>query len=474
MTVACGRTPYACALYLAKIIGAREFRRIGLLAALTHEKEQHKLTAPGGSKMEKIISIVLGGGKGQRLYPLTANRAKPAVPFGGKFRIVDIPISNCMHAGMRQIFVLTQFNSASLHKHLNNTYRFDTFTKGFVELLAAEQTLQSSDWYQGTADAVRKNLLHFEDHSPSYYAILSGDQLYRMDLRDMFEKHVASSADVTVASVPVTRDKATGLGILQTNADYRITRFIEKPPQSQDISAMAIPQKIREQEELESAGDLFLASMGIYFFTANALKKALDNTLTDFGAELIPALIESMKVTTYLFDGYWEDIGTIKSFYEANINLASINPSFNLYEENAPIFTHRRDLPPSKINYSTISQSLAAEGSIITNANIANSIVGIRTIIESGANLDGVVCMGADYYESTEDREANKGEPNIGIGQGCIIKKAIIDKNARIGDNCRIGIDPIPRRDGDFDTHSIRDGIIIIPKGTVLNPGTVI
>jgi glucose-1-phosphate adenylyltransferase len=424
--------------------------------------------------LEKIISIILGGGKGQRLYPLTANRSKPAVPFGGKFRIVDIPISNCMHAGMRKIFVLTQFNSASLHKHLNNTYRFDTFTGGFVELLAAEQTLHSSDWYQGTADAVRKNLLHFEDHSPIHYAILAGDQLYRMDLQDMFKKHVELDADVTVASTPVTRDKAIGLGILQADADYRIRRFIEKPPRSQDISALAIPQQIREREELESTGDLFLASMGIYFFTARALKDALSGTFTDFGSQIIPALIEHVKVMTYIFDGYWEDIGTIKNFYEANINLASINPSFNLYEENAPIYTHRRDLPPSKINYSAISQSLAAEGSIITNANIANSIVGIRTIIESGANLDGVVCMGADYYETAEDREAAKGQPNIGIGQGCIIKRAIIDKNARIGDNCRIGIDPIPRKDGDFDTYSIRDGIIVIPKGMVLNPGTVI
>ena len=443
-------------------------------AVLTGGRGRRRLFCPGGSKVEKIISIILGGGKGQRLYPLTANRAKPAVPFGGKFRIVDIPISNCMHGGMRKIFVLTQFNSASLHKHINNTYRFDTFTPGFVELLAAEQTLESSDWYQGTADAVRKNLLHFEDHSPTHYVILSGDQLYRMDLAEMYRTHVESGAEVTVASLPVTRDKATGLGILQADAGYRITKFIEKPPRSQDISALAIPPQIRAQQELDADGDLFLASMGIYVFTAGVLKKALDNALTDFGSEIIPALIDRVKVFTYVFDGYWEDIGTIKSFYEANINLASINPAFNLYEENAPIFTHRRDLPPSKINYSTISQSLAAEGSIITNANIANSIVGIRTIIESGANLDGVVCMGADYYETAEDREANRGEPNIGIGQGCIIKKAIIDKNARIGDNCRIGIDPIQRRDGDFERYSIRDGIIIIPKGTVLSPGTVI
>jgi len=428
----------------------------------------------GKSELEKIISIILGGGKGQRLYPLTAKRAKPAVPFGGKFRIVDIPISNCMHAGMRQIYVLTQFNSASLHRHINNTYRFDTFTRGFVELLAAEQTLETSDWYQGTADAVRKNILHFLDHSPTHYIILSGDQLYRMDLRDMYDRHVESGADITVASIPVARDKASGLGILRADNRYRITAFIEKPALDQDISALSIPAEIRAEQELEEDGELYLASMGIYIFTAAALTKALDNSLTDFGSEIIPALIGKVKVSAYVFDGYWEDIGTIRSFYEANINLASINPAFNLYEENAPLFTHRRDLPPSKINYSTISQSLAAEGSIITNANIANSIVGIRTIIESGANLDGVVCMGADFYETEEDREATRGEPGIGIGQGCIIKKAIIDKNARIGDNCRIGIDPVARRDGDFERYSIRDGIIVIPKGTVLPPGTVI
>ena len=357
--------------------------------------------------MDKIVSIILGGGRGQRLYPLTAERAKPAVPFGGKFRLVDIPISNCIHAGLREIYILTQFNSASLHRHINNTYRFDTFSKGFVEILAAEQTLESDDWYQGTADAVRKNFVHFADQSPTHYLILSGDQLYRMDLMDMFEQHVGSGADITVAAKPVPRDRASHLGILSADLDYRIRRFIEKPSPQEDISALAIPAKIREKEELDIAGDAWLASMGIYIFSAAAMKKALDNSFTDFGSQIIPASLDSLKVSAYIFDDYWEDIGTIHTFYEANIGLASINPDFNLYLENAPIFTNRRDLPPSKINYSTISTSLAAEGSIITNANISNSIVGIRTIIESGANLDGVVCMGADYYETLSDRERN-------------------------------------------------------------------
>ena len=426
--------------------------------------------------MAKIVSIILGGGRGQRLYPLTAKRAKPAVPFGGKLRLVDIPISNCIHAGLREIYILTQFNSASLHRHVNNTYRFDTFDKGFVEVLAAEQTLKSSDWYQGTADAVRKNFVHFADHSPTHYFILSGDQLYRMDLMDMFRAHVASGADVTIAAKPVSRDKAAGLGILKIDATYRITQFVEKPKPEQDISGMTIPARIRAREELEIQGDAFLASMGIYIFSAAAMDKAVDNTFTDFGSQIIPAHIEGMKVCAYIFDDYWEDIGTVRSFYEANIGLASVNPDFNLYLENAPIFSNRRDLAPSKINYSTISTSLASEGSIITNANISNSIVGIRTIIESGANLDGVVCMGADYYETTEDREANAtaGRPNVGIGRSCIIKRAIIDKNARIGDNCRIGIDPVDRPDGDHGGYSIRDGIVVIAKDAVLAPGTVL
>jgi glucose-1-phosphate adenylyltransferase len=426
--------------------------------------------------VEKIISIILGGGKGSRLYPLTAKRAKPAVPFGGKYRLVDIPISNCLNAGLRRIYILTQFNSASLHTHIASTYRFDTFSNGFVEILAAEQTFESSDWYLGTADAVRKNFFHFDDQAPSHYLILSGDQLYRMELMEMFARHIESGADATIAAMPVSRDKVHGLGILQVDPSSRIVKFLEKPDKDFDIESMRIPKQLVEGEKIEIGDDSYLASMGIYMFSAAALKKALDNALTDFGSEIIPAAIETLKVSAYIFDGYWEDIGTIKSFYEANLKLASINPDFNLYEENSPIYTNRRDLPPSKINYSTISQSLAAEGSIITNANISNSIVGIRTIIESGANLDGVVCMGADIYETLEEKETNRsmGVPNIGIGRCSIIKGAIIDKNARIGDNCRIGIDSIPRPDGDFDTYSIRDGVIVIPKGTILHPGTVI
>jgi glucose-1-phosphate adenylyltransferase len=426
--------------------------------------------------VEKTISIVLGGGRGSRLYPLTAKRAKPAVPFGGKYRLVDIPISNCLNAGLRQIYILTQFNSASLHTHISSTYRFDTFSKGFVEILAAEQTFESTDWYLGTADAVRKNFYHFADSSPNQYLILSGDQLYHMDLQELLRLHAERGADVTLAAIPITRSKASSLGIIQVDPSYRVVRFMEKPDITVDISGLRIPREIIEVEELEVDPDTYLASMGIYLFSADALKKALDNALTDFGSEIIPACIGSLKVSAFVFDGYWEDVGTIKNFYHANLELASINPDFNLYAEHSPISTNRRDLPPSKINFSTISQSLAAEGSIITNANISNSIVGIRTIIESGANLDGVVCMGADFYETMEEKEKNfaSGIPHVGIGRCSIIKGAIIDKNARIGESCRIGIDNIPRPDGDYDNYSIRDGIIVIPKGTVLPPGTII
>jgi glucose-1-phosphate adenylyltransferase len=426
--------------------------------------------------VDKIVSIILGGGKGSRLYPLTAKRAKPAVPFGGKYRLVDIPISNCLNAGLRQIYILTQFNSASLHTHIASTYRFDTFSNGFVEILAAEQTFESSDWYLGTADAVRKNFFHFDDQAPSHYLILSGDQLYHMELMEMFAHHAESGADVTIAAMPVPKDKVHGLGILKVDSSSRIVTFVEKPDKDFDLASLCIPKKLIEEGDLDVGENSYLASMGIYVFSAAALKKALDNALTDFGSEIIPAAIQTLNVSAYIFDGYWEDVGTIKSFYDANIKLASINPDFNLYEEHTPIYTNRRDLPPSKINYSAISQSLAAEGSIITNANISNSIVGIRTIIESGASLDGVVCMGADFYETPTEKETNNsmGVPNIGIGQGSIIKKAIIDKNARIGDNCRIGIDSIPRADGDFENYSIRDGVIVIPKGTILLPGTVI
>ncbi len=426
---------------------------------------------------EKTIAIVLGGGKGTRLYPLTMDRAKPAVPFAGKYRLVDIPISNCINSEIRQIYILTQFNSASLHNHISNTYIFDTFSQGFVEILAAEQTNQTDTWYQGTADAVRKNMKHFHDQNADYYIILSGDQLYRMDLGQMLDRHVKSGAELTIASKPISREQATGLGIIGCDKDGMITKFYEKPAIDLDIS----DYKVGDDFMFESLGvhvdqsNEYLASMGIYIFNAKTMEEVLNNDKTDFGKEIIPDVINQRKVSTYLFDGFWEDIGTIKAFYETNLDLASINPQFNFYDERMPIYTHRRHLPATKVNFCNISNSLTSEGSIITNAYIVNSIIGVRTIIESGASLDGVYCMGASFYETIEQKEENakKGIPNIGIGRGTIIRKAIIDQNARIGDGCRIGIDDIPRQEGDYAMYSIHDGIIVINKNAIIKNGTV-
>jgi glucose-1-phosphate adenylyltransferase len=423
--------------------------------------------------MSEVLSIVLGGGKGTRLFPLTQARAKPAVPFGGKYRLVDIPISNCINADLRQIYILTQFNSASLHLHLAQTYVFDSFTNGFVEILAAEQTFEHSGWYEGTADAVRKNFPHFRTQNPSHYLILSGDQLYRMDLKELLEKHKESGAAITIACTSVNREDASQLGILKVDKNNTITEFMEKPGPAKDISGFKIPAELKQEK---TKGDGYLASMGIYVFDAQAMEDCLANELTDFGKEIIPQAINKLKVNAYQFNGYWEDIGTIRSFYEANLDLTTLRPKFDFYDENQPIYTHMRNLPPSKMNFSNMNQSIAAEGCIITNASITNSIVGVRTIIESGSSLNGVICMGADFYESEAQKQKNAEArvPNVGISKGAIVKGAIIDKNACIGEGCRIGVDDIPRADGNYGHYYIVDGIIVIPKNAVLYPGTII
>ncbi|MDR1986707.1 MAG: glucose-1-phosphate adenylyltransferase [Treponema sp.] len=423
--------------------------------------------------MTEVLSIVLGGGKGTRLFPLTQARAKPAVPFGGKFRLVDIPISNCINADLRQIYILTQFNSASLHLHLAQTYIFDLFSRGFVEILAAEQTFEHSGWYEGTADAVRKNFVHFRSQKPEYYLILSGDQLYRMDLKDLLKKHKESGASITIACTPVSREDASQLGILKADKNNTIIQFLEKPGPTKDISDFKMPPQLRPDK---SKGEGYLASMGIYVFNARDMEACLNNELTDFGKEIIPQAIDTLKVNAYLFDGYWEDIGTIKNFYEANLELTTLRPRFDIHDETMPIYTHMRNLPPSKMNFSNMNQSIAAEGCIITNASITNSIVGVRTVIESGASLNGVICMGSDFYESEAKKQQNLEAriPNMGIGRGVIIKGAIIDKNACIGEACRIGVDPINRSDGNYGQYYIVDGIIVIPKNAILYPGAVI
>jgi glucose-1-phosphate adenylyltransferase len=387
---------------------------------------------------------------------------------------VDIPISNCINADLRRIYILTQFNSASLHLHIAQTYAFDTFTKGFVEILAAEQTFEHTGWYEGTADAVRKNFLHFRTQTPSWYLILSGDQLYRMNLKDLMRRHIDSGAAITIAATVTGREEANQLGILKADQNNRVTSFLEKPGPTRDISEYRIPQELRSRMNLRE--DSYLASMGIYIFNAQSMENCLANELTDFGKEIIPQAIDELKVNAYIFDGYWEDIGTIRNFYEANLELTTLRPRFDFYDEDNPIYTHMRNLPPSKMNFSNMNQSIAAEGCIITNASITNSIVGVRTIIESGSSLNGVVCMGADFYETEAQKQQNAESraPNVGIGRGSIIKGAIIDKNACIGEGCRIGVDDISRNDGNYGHYYIVDGIIVIPKNAILYPGTVI
>ncbi len=428
---------------------------------------------------KNAVAIVLGGGKGTRLYPLTKDRSKPAVPFAGKYRLVDIPISNCINSGFKKIYILTQFNSASLHNHISNTYIFDTFSYGFVEILAAEQTFHNNDWYQGTADAVRKNLIHFRDQEADHYIILSGDQLYRMNFDEMLKKHIESGATLTIAGKAISREEATGLGIMGCNEEGIIDKFYEKPAPDVDISDFIVPCNLIERSlgRERSKSNEYLASMGIYIFNAREMEEILEsNPSADFGKEIIPDVIKNRKVSAYVFDGFWEDIGTIKAFYDINIDIASITPAFNFYDEDAPIYTHRRHLPATKVNFCNISCSLTSEGSIITNAYIVNSIIGVRTLIESGASLDGVYCMGASYYESDTEKAENarKKIPNIGIGKATIIRKAIIDQNARIGDGCRIGIDDVPREEGDYSNYSIHDGVIIIHKNAIIPHGTIL
>ena len=421
----------------------------------------------------RVLSIILGGGKGTRLFPLTKERSKPAVPFGGKYRIVDIPISNCINSGYKKIYLLTQFNSASLHLHIINSYNFDRFSRGFVEILAAEQTLEHSGWYEGTADAVRKNLSHFRAQKPTHYIILSGDQLYRMDLKKFMDQHIQSGADITIAAKAVNRNDASGFCIMKVDNEDNITAFMEKPAKDKDINDWKIPAENRGDlpEDLE-----YLASMGIYIFNADVMEELLDNDKTDFGKEIIPASINSKVVKSYTFNGYWEDIGTIRSFYDATLDLTNPVPQFNFYDEDKPIYTHMRNLPPSKINHANLSATLASEGCVITNSRLQRSVIGVRSIINDECDLNGVIMMGADYYENEKTKAENekKNLPNIGIGKGCKINNAIIDKNARIGNNCIINVSGKKYPDGDHGLFYSADGIIVIPKFTVIPDGTII
>ncbi len=417
-----------------------------------------------------VISIVLGGGRGTRLSPLTDSRSKPAVPIAGKYRLVDIPISNCLNSGFNKILVLTQFNSASLNSHIKNSYHFDIFSRGFVDILAAEQNVENDQWYQGTADAVRQSMKHLAKYDYEYILILSGDQLYQMDFREMIDYHCKNKGDITIATIPVNAHDATGFGILKSDEEGNITSFIEKP-----TSDTLTDWKSDVSEKNHHQGKDYLASMGIYVFSKNVLKKIFDQDPgDDFGGELIPNAIGSYKTLSYQYEGYWTDIGTIQSFFDANLNLTSDFPHFNLFS-NHPIYTRARMLPPSKILGSYVSKAVFGDGCIVMADKIENSIVGNRSRIDKGSTLMNTYMMGADFYQNTGEIVENDshGTPNLGVGKYCYIERAILDKNCRIGDNARI-IGGAHLEDGDYDTHSIKDGIVVIKKNAVIAPGTQI
>jgi glucose-1-phosphate adenylyltransferase len=423
----------------------------------------------------KVLAIVMGGGKGTRLFPLTKERSKPAVPLAGKYRLVDIPISNCINSGIRRIYLLTQFNSASLHRHISQSYKFDHFSGGFVELLAAEQTPTNQTWYEGTADAVRKNLVHFLNHDFEYVLVLSGDQLYRMDYRRLLAQHVESYADLTVATIPVIRDNAQALGILQIDPERRITRFVEKPKEQPVLDSLRLSHELYPKFGIEGDQELFLASMGIYLFNREVLQSLLENTLTDFGKHIIPQAIGTHRVFSYVFQGYWEDIGTIRSFFEANLELTAELPRFNFFDMTSPIFSRPRFLPASKINGAEINHAILSDGCIINYARITHSIVGLRSLVDRGSQVSRTIMLGCDYYESDASILQNEatGRPRIGIGSNTRIENSIIDKNARIGNDCLISPAGQPEN-LDHPMYFIRDGVVIIPKNGVIPHGTIV
>lgn len=423
-----------------------------------------------------ILAVILGGGAGTRLHPLTKMRSKPAVPLGGKYRLVDIPISNCINSDITKIFVLTQYNSASLNRHIAQTYRFSQFTSGFVDILAAEQTPDRPDWFQGTADAVRQVLPHIRDWGIDTLLILSGDHLYRMDYRDFIARHRESGADLTVSVTPFTREAAEDFGLLKTHPDGTITQFREKP-KGEALEEMRVDTTSFGLSAEEAARRPFLASMGIYVFDFKLMEELLaDNPKwIDFGREVIPGAIECCNVQAHVFDGYWEDIGTISAFHHANLDMTAPIPKFNFFDTDSPIYTRARYLPPSKLNSCEIHQSIVTEGCILNRARIVRSVIGLRTRIDHGAYIEDSYVMGADYYQSLEEMrdEKVKGVPRIGIGEGSVVRNAIIDKDARIGAGVRlVNESRVENFDAPDESYFIKDGIIIVPKGAIIPDGT--
>jgi glucose-1-phosphate adenylyltransferase len=420
--------------------------------------------------MHSIVGLVLGGGKGTRLLPLTQHRSKPAVPLGGKYRLIDIPISNCINSGVNQIYVLTQFNSVSLHRHIRQTYHFDHFNGGFVEILAAQQTNEAADWYQGTADAVRKQIRYIEQSWIDYVLVLSGDQLYRMDYRAMLEIHRREKADVTIAAVPVTRDAARAFGIMRINETGRVVGFLEKPQTEREFDLIRSDPAWLDSHGVPSRGRDCLASMGIYLFNRQTLVELLQKSdYQDFGKEVFPMSIRARRVQVYPFDGYWEDIGTIGSFYEANLALAKVPPPFAFTSSSGPIYTHARSLPPARIDGATIRESLVSDGCVIgAGTTLEHSVIGLRCHIGRNVTIRNSVLMGADFY-ATNESAGGANVPLMGVGDGSSIIGAIIDKNCHIGQNVRIESRKQP--DADFDNFSIRDGIMVAHKGAVFPNG---
>jgi glucose-1-phosphate adenylyltransferase len=419
---------------------------------------------------KKVVSVILGGGAGSRLYPLTATRSKPAVPIAGKYRLVDIPISNCINSDINRMFVLTQYNSASLNKHIKNTYQFSGFSSGFVDILAAEQTPENPGWFQGTADAVRQSLKHIHTNEFEYILILSGDQLYQMDFQLMLENHEKSGADISIATIPVGDREAPEFGILKTNAANTITSFIEKPAKE------LLPQWVSNTgADMAQQGRHYLASMGIYIFSRKVLFDLLKDEkpdATDFGKEIIPDSIEKYKVVSYQYEGYWTDIGNIYSFFEANLALTLDIPPFNLFDNRKMVYSRARMLPPAKISGTTIEQTIIAEGSIIHANKIFNSVIGIRSRIGQGSTITSCYIMGNDFYETIEEIALNfiKGIPKVGIGDNCHLTNVIVDKDCRVGNNVSInGGNHLP--DADHALFTIKDGIVVIKKGAVINDG---
>jgi glucose-1-phosphate adenylyltransferase len=428
--------------------------------------------------MPRVISLILGGGRGTRLYPLTKSRSKPAVPIAGKYRLIDVPLSNCIHSGLNRIFVLTQFNSVSLHRHIYNTYKFDPFNGGFVEILAAQQTMEHETWYQGTADAVRRNIPYIGEGDYDMVLILSGDQLYRMDFQDMIRTHIENKAAVTIAALPMAQQEAMSCGIMKIQADGRVHDFEEKPKTAEKLARVRTDPALLERLRLAATGRPYLASMGIYLFNRPLLVELLKaSDATDFGHELLPQTIAHHRLQAHLFDGYWEDIGTIGAFHQANIELTGDDPPFDFSSEAGPIFTRHRFLACSRIAGATVKRSLICDGTVIGRGSvIEDSIIGVRARIAENVTIRNTYIMGIDVLEHERHLAENQrlGRPCVGVGANSVIERAIIDKNARIGRSVRVINASGAEESEEHATHLIRDGVVVIPKSAILKDGTVI